>query len=222
MVVKFNLEALRKSGTQQRLCAELECLCKTHPGLTAKSAEAATVYLDQALKDRFRLGTGAIIVGGFSARFGLGFLHDAQHPQLSNLFRSDICEEEGWRLGLLKQWADWHKARGNLASPAQTCARLGRLSVMICDYGQSVVTHDPAALFDALDHTRTAMHDPSFWRATNQTWRAFFGQAYPTATQFQVDYACALAFCCGQYFPFDPLWRDLADLNPESLFHFVS
>jgi hypothetical protein len=222
MGMKLPLEAVRRLQLEQQLSLDIVQVCAGHLGIDLLAGQIAKGFVRQALDDGFTLGRGVRTVVLLNLSHGAGFLRDAQYPQLAAMFRPDIRDDEAWRLALLQRWLDWQKLRGHVAGVPATLNRLRRLGTLLRQQGQSVVAHDPAALFHAIDPARAAMHAPAFWHEVAQIWRAAFAQIYPAAAQFQIDYACALAFCCGQYFPYDPLWQSLGDLNPEGLFSLVS
>jgi hypothetical protein len=157
-----------------------------------------------------------------AAGFGIGFLQDRQYPQLGALFRDDIRADEDWRLALLSQWRAYATRRGGAFAPEQTRARLHRLADLIQHSGMPGLAGDPAALFFAIDPAKAGLHDRAAWHAIRAGWQADFNHVVLPGAPVQLDYACALAFCCGQHFAYDPLWDSLADLRPESLFAFLN
>ena len=220
--MKLQVDAVRRRQVEQQLSQEFAQQFHHLPRIAAMAPHAAASFVEQALQDGFSLGRGIRTVALLSSTYGAGFLRDLQYPQLAALFRADIRDDEAWRLSLLREWQGWQQSRGYRADADRILLRLRALAALLRHHGRGTVSQDPAALFHAIDPLRTALHEPRFWREVTQRWRAVFTGLYPTAAQFQIDYACTLAFCCGQYFPYDPLWQSLGDLNPDNLFSIVN
>lgn len=215
--IRLDLDDLRKRQAVQRLATLIGCL----PGAAAfdpdEVARAATACLTYAVEQGFTLGRGATVVGLLAAQFGLGFMHDAAHPQLAAVFQTDIVENEPYRLALINQWADWHAKRLVSVTPEAKFGRLSRLCRLIDDHGIACLSQNPAALFHAIDPAMATAAAPAQWDGVASQWQGYFTQVFPTAGQSQLDYARALAFCLGQYFTSDPLWDRFSDLRIERL-----
>jgi hypothetical protein len=218
---RLNLAAMR----HQRVVLDLHNDLLAVPGLgemsTAALQNVAGVYVAIAVRDGFSFGTGVRRIGLLAARFGAGYLQDPQYPQLSALFREDICANEPLRLSLLSQWDHYVTRRAGVFSPEMTRARLRSLSVVMRNEGLCALCADFPALFHAIDPVKTALHDPRVWRDIAAEWRTGFAHVLLQTDQAKLDYACAIAFCCGQHFADDPLWDRLADLSPQTLSAFL-
>jgi hypothetical protein len=221
-VQRFDFHAMRRKRMEGQLAAELAGPCNNHALSEPAPHIAAKAYIELALRDEFTIGRGAMIVARQAALHGIGFLRDAQNPQLGALFHDDIRADEPWRLALLQQWADWHASRGNAAAIPKTHARLTRLSLLLRDHGAAALSQDAAAVYHAIDQVKTVMFEPAHWRRVAAIWQGYFRQTHVGAAQSQIDYACAVSFCCGQYFSLDPLWDRLADLRPDRLSSLVN
>lgn len=217
----LNLASMRHQRSVLALHSDLLAL----PGLGGMANvmlhDTADVYVATAVRDGFSIGTGVRRIALLAARFGAGFLHDRQYPQLAALSREHIRADEPLRLSLLSQWVDYATRRAGPFSPDVTRARLRALADVLRNDGLRGLAADAPALFHAIDSVKIALHDPPAWRDIAAAWRTDFAQVLSQSEHAKVDYACAVAFCCGQHFAYDPLWDRLADLSPQTLSAFL-
>lgn len=143
-----------------------------------------------------------------SYHYGLGYLHDAQYPQLVQLRQ---------RMGYLSQvhvrtlLSEWEQYVSNRAGPPSVSREIDRLAVwqnvsLFHDLGQRHYQEkEVLAYFRQIDSAKWILHPASTWIEITRNWRMYFQELQ--TEEWSTDTLMLLAYCCGQYFLQDPIRR---------------